>query len=97
MFEFIDVLFALLAGVIFTIIMLVIGVSLEHWLINLIIIMVLMLSVGFVYKAYIKKHIFKTEEKDIEEAEEETDEESESEGRVVSTSFDDEDDEYDEY
>lgn len=58
MFEFIDILFALLAGVIFTICMLIIGFPMDEWLLNLILIMVIMLVSGVVYKTYIKRYIF---------------------------------------
>ncbi len=95
MFEFIDVLFALLAGVIFTVIMLILGLPLDKWLFGLILIMILMLFVGYVYKAYIKKHIFIEDDEIVEEIEpEQIDLEDESD--IVETSFDDvgEDDEY---
>ncbi len=96
MFEFIDVLFALLAGVIFTVIMLILGFPLDKWLFGLIIIMILMLSVGYVYKAYIKKHIFKTEdeavvEEDIESQDEDI--EAIEQDEIEETSFEDEYDE----
>lgn len=57
MFEYIHVLFALLAGIIFTIIMLILGISLEKWLINVIVIMIIMLLLGYVIKIYIKKKV----------------------------------------
>ncbi len=95
MFEFIDVLFALLAGVIFTVIMLILGFPLDKWLFGLILIMILMLFVGYVYKAYIKKHIFiSNEEEEIESEEENLDETTED---VVETNFDDDDEEDEEY
>ncbi len=96
MFEFIDVLFALLAGVIFTVIMLILGLPLEKWLFGLILIMILMLFVGYVYKAYIKKHIFVEDEEILEEIELEQEDLMDEPTDEVETSFDDVDDE-DEY
>ncbi len=97
MFEFIDVLFALLAGVIFTVIMLILGFPLDKWLLGLILIMILMLFAGYVYKAYIKKHIFISNEA-VEEVESEVDNEENVEVTedVTETNFDDdvEDEEY---
>lgn len=67
MFEFIDILFTLLAGVIFTVCMLIIGFPIDEWLVNLILIMVIMLVSGVIYKTYIKKFIFNEADKQNED------------------------------
>ncbi len=98
MFEFIDVLCALLAGVIFTIIMIVLDVPLVMWLANLILIMILMLFVGYVYKTYIKKYIFKEPDKVLEEVSIEEVETLDEETENIVTNFEEDDEEdYDQY
>ncbi len=57
MFEHLDVLFALLAGVIYTVIMIILGQSLNEWVLNLILIMVIMLSLGRIFKSYVKNKV----------------------------------------
>ncbi len=69
MFEYIHVLFALLAGIIFTIIMYALGISLEQWLFNVIVIMVVMLVLGYFLKIYLKNRVFYNEDIDNEEIE----------------------------
>ncbi len=62
MFEYLDVLFALLAGVIYTIIMIVLGYSLNEWVLNLILIMLIMLVLGRIFKSYIKHRVLVNKE-----------------------------------
>ncbi len=71
MFEHLDVLFALLAGVIYTIIMIVLGNSLNEWVLNLILIMLIMLSLGRIFKSYVKNKVLEDKKDDsaVEEVE----------------------------
>ncbi len=96
MFDYIDVFFALLAGVIFTIVMIVLDIPFDVWVLNLIIIMLLMLSTGFIYKKYIKVMLSDDDKKETEITEpKEVKDKSvieEYEEEVVNNSFDDYDD-----
>ncbi len=72
MFEHLDVLFALLAGVVYTIIMIVLGHSLNEWALNLILIMLIMLGLGRIFKSYVKNKVLNNKKDDatVEEEEE---------------------------
>ncbi len=85
MFEYLDVLFALLAGVIYTICMIILGYTLNEWVLNLILIMLIMLVLGRIFKSYIKHKVL------VEDEEEEVVEEAEVEETVEPVNNDDED------
>ncbi len=68
MFEYLDVLFALLAGVIYTIIMIILGHSINEWVLNLILIMLIMLMLGRIFKSYIKHKVLVKKEDEVDEA-----------------------------
>ncbi len=99
MFDYIDVFFALLAGVIFTIAMIALDIPFDVWVLNLIIIMILMLSTGFIYKKYIKVLLAKKDEEQNNELEQKNEDsennllDDENSDEVLNNAFDDYDDE----
>lgn len=58
MFEYIHVLFSLLSGIIFTVIMYIRDTPLEKWLVNVIVIMIVMLIVGYFVRFYFRTKVF---------------------------------------
>lgn len=64
MIQYVDVLVSLISGVLYTIVMILTGASLDEWLFNLIVIMIVAMIVGRIFKKYVMKNIFVDEKEE---------------------------------
>lgn len=95
MIQYVDVLVTLVAGVLYTIVMILTGASLDEWLLNLIIIMIVAMILGRIFKKYVMKNIFVDKEKKQLKIDDST-KPDENKPNFISEFRDDDDEEYEE-